>query len=111
MNLNVLNGTNAIIELIKNSEEYKEYLLYKEKIENNDEIIKNIIKRDSFINELADLRRFDKDNIKKEIEIKKNIKKYEDIIFSFSDVKLYKEKEEKVNEIIDFLNDNLFNLI
>lgn len=111
MNLNVLNETNAIIELIKNSEEYKEYLLYKEKIENNDEIIKNVIKRDSYINELADLRRFDKDNIKKEIEIKKNIKKYEDIIFSFLDVKLYKEKEEKVNEIIDFLNDNLFNLI
>lgn len=111
MNLNVLNETNAIIDLIKNSGEYKEFLFYKEKIENNDEIIKNVIKRDSYINELADLKRFDKDNIKKEIEIKKTIKKYEDAIFSFEDVKIYKEKEANINEIIDFLNDNLFNLI
>lgn len=108
MNLEVLNATYSIINLIKESEVYKQYLLNKNIIENDDEIIKVIIKRDKKVEELADLKRFDKDNIKKEIEIKKEIKSYEDILFSNPKIKEYKRNEEEINEIIDLINNSLF---
>lgn len=108
MNLEVLNETYSIINLIKESEVYKNYILNKNIIENDDEIIKIIINRDKKVEELIDLKRFDKENIKKEIEIKKEIKSYEDILFSNSKIKEYKRNENELNEIIDLINNSLF---
>lgn len=108
MNLEVLNETYSIINLIKESEVYENYILNKNIIENDDEIIKIIINRDKKVEELIDLKRFDKENIKKEIEIKKEIKSYEDILFLNSKIKEYKMNENELNEIIDLINNSLF---
>ncbi len=110
MNLELLEQIDILVDLIKNDPRYKDYILYKKIIENDEELIKLVIKKDNYINELTDLRKFDKDNLKKELELLKNIKETKEKIDSLTVVKEYKEKENKYNELIDLINNNLFKI-
>lgn len=110
MNLNLLEEIDTLIDLIKKDKRYKDYIFYKDLIENDETLIKLVIKKDSLIEEITSLRKYDKNNIKKELELLKKLKDIKNEIDSLKIVKEYKEKESEYNKLIDLINKNLFEI-
>lgn len=110
MNLNLLEEIDTLIDLIKKDKRYKDYIFYKDLIENDETLIKLVIKKDNLIEEITSLRKYDKNNIKKELELLKKLKDIKNEIDSLKIVKEYKEKESEYNKLIDLINKNLFEI-
>ncbi len=110
MNLKLLDEIENLVNLIKKDKRYKDYILYKNLIENDETLIKLVIKKEKLIDELTSLRKYDKNNIKKELELLKNIKNIKEEIDSLTTVKEYKKKEKEYNKLIDLINKNLFEI-
>ncbi len=110
MNLNLLEEIDTLIDLIKKDKRYKDYIFYKDLIENDETLIKLVIKKDSLIEEITSLRKYDKNNIKKELELLRKLKDIKNKIDSLKIVKEYKEKESEYNKLIDLINKNLFEI-
>ncbi len=110
MNLILLEKINKLNCDIQNSNEYKEYIIAKEELEKDESVIKLFIKKEKLIMEYEDnlkyLDRNDPKNISLQIEIKKVI----DELNELEIVKNYKEKEKKINEIIDLINESVFKI-
>ncbi len=110
MDLKLLDDIDELVRRVKSDKRYQEYRYYKEKLENDESLILLVIKKEKYIDELTFLRRVDKDNIKKELDLLKKIKEVQEEINSLEIVKIYKEKEEEYNKIIDLINDYLFKI-
>ena len=96
-----------VVLCIKNSKDYKECIKLKEKMKSNEELIKMI----------EDIKLLQKKYIKSNYDsnIKKELDNLEEILNSIPIYNMYIEKLNKVNELIDYvkddLNDYFYNLL
>lgn len=99
MNEELLKETMELVSLIKNTKEYKDFMLIKEKLNNNKDIIRLLIKKNNIEND-----RYLNINKKKE-ELSKIINK----LNTFNLINEYKEKEILLNNLLSSINKKLFN--
>lgn len=110
MNLTLLEKIDKLNKDILESNEYKEYIDSKNKLENNEEAIKLTLKKDKLIMEYEDNLKFSSRNDPTSLKIQTEIKETIDKLNSLEVVKNYKEKEDKINEIIDLINKEIFDI-
>lgn len=110
MNLTLLEKIEKLNKDILDSQEYKEYIDSKNKLESNEEAIKLTLKKDKLIMEYEDNLKFSSRNDLVNLKLQKEIKEVIDTLNSLEVVKDYKEKESKINEIIDLINKEIFDI-
>ncbi len=110
MNLTLLEKIDKLNKDILDSEEYKEYIDSKNKLENDTQAIKLTLKKDKLIMEYEDNLKFSSRNDPLNLKIQKEIKETLNELNSLEVVKNYKEKESKINEIIDLINKEIFDI-
>ena len=110
MNLTLLEKIDKLNKDILESQEYKEYIDSKNKLESDEEAIKLTLKKDKLIMEYEDNLKFSSRNDPINLKIQKEIKEVVDTLNSLEVVKNYKEKESKINEIIDLINKEIFDI-
>lgn len=110
MNLTLLEKIDKLNKDILESQEYKEYIDSKNKLESDEEAIKLTLKKDKLIMEYEDNLKFSSKNDPINLKIQKEIKEVVDTLNSLEVVRNYKEKESKINEIIDLINKEIFDI-
>ena len=110
MNLILLEKIDKLNKDILESQEYKEYIDSKNKLESDEEAIKLTLKKDKLIMEYEDNLKFSSRNDLINLKIQKEIKEVVNTLNSLEVVKNYKEKESKINEIIDLINKEIFDI-
>ncbi len=110
MNLTLLEKIDKLNKDILESQEYKEYIDSKNKLESDEEAIKLTLKKDKLIMEYEDNLKFSSKNDPINLKIQKEIKEVVDTLNSLEVVQNYKEKESKINEIIDLINKEIFDI-
>ena len=110
MNLILLEKIDKLNKDILESQEYKEYIDSKNKLESDEEAIKLTLKKDKLIMEYEDNLKFSSRNDPINLKIQKEIKEVVDTLNSLEVVRNYKEKESKINEIIDLINKEIFDI-
>lgn len=110
MNLTLLEKIDKLNKDILESQEYKEYIDSKNKLESDEEAIKLTLKKDKLIMEYEDNLKFSSRNDPINLKIQKEIKEVIDTLNSLEVVRNYKEKESKINEIIDLINKEIFDI-
>ncbi len=110
MNLTLLEKIDKLNKDILESQEYKEYIDSKNKLESDEEAIKLTLKKDKLIMEYEDNLKFSSRNDPINLKIQKEIKEVVDTLNSLEVVRNYKEKESKINEIIDLINKEIFDI-
>ena len=110
MNLTLLEKIDKLNKDILESQEYKEYIDSKNKLESDEEAIKLTLKKDKLIMEYEDNLKFSSRNDSINLKIQKEIKEVVDTLNSLEVVRNYKEKESKINEIIDLINKEIFDI-
>ncbi len=110
MNLTLLEKIDKLNKDILDSQEYKEYIDSKNKLESDEEAIRLTLKKDKLIMEYEDNLKFSSRNDSMNLKIQKEIKEVVDTLNSLEVVKNYKEKESKINEIIDLINKEIFDI-
>lgn len=110
MNLTLLEKIDKLNKDILESQEYKEYIDSKNQLESDEEAIKLTLKKDKLIMEYEDNLKFSSKNDPINLKIQKEIKEVVDTLNSLEVVRNYKEKESKINEIIDLINKEIFDI-
>lgn len=110
MNLTLFEKIDKLNYDIRNSIEYKEYKDAKDRLENNESAIKLTIKKDKLIMKYEDNLKFSSRNDPMNLLIQKEIKDTLEELNKLDIVKEYKEKEGKINEIIDLINKEIFDI-
>lgn len=110
MNLTLLEKIEKLNKDILDSQEYKDYIDSKNKLESNEEAIRLTLKKDKLIMEYEDNLKFSSRNDSINLKLQKEIKEVVDTLNSLEVVKDYKEKESKINEIIDLINKEIFDI-
>lgn len=110
MNLTLLEKIDKLNKDILESQEYKEYIDSKNQLESDEEAIKLTLKKDKLIMEYEDNLKFSSRNDPINLKIQKEIKEVVDTLNSLEVVRNYKEKESKINEIIDLINKEIFDI-
>ncbi len=110
MNLTLLEKIDKLNKDILESQEYKEYIDSKNQLESDEEAIKLTLKKDKLIMEYEDNLKFSSKNDPLNLKIQKEIKEVVDTLNSLEVVRNYKEKESKINEIIDLINKEIFDI-
>ena len=110
MNLTLLEKIDKLNKYILESQEYKEYIDSKNQLESDEEAIKLTLKKDKLIMEYEDNLKFSSRNDPINLKIQKEIKEVVDTLNSLEVVRNYKEKESKINEIIDLINKEIFDI-
>ena len=110
MNLTLLEKIDKLNKDILESQEYKEYIDSKNQLESDEEAIKLTLKKDKLIMEYEDNLKFSSRNDPVNLKIQKEIKEVVDTLNSLEVVRNYKEKESKINEIIDLINKEIFDI-
>ena len=110
MNLTLFEKIDKLNYDIRNSIEYKEYKDAKDRLENDETAIKLTIKKDKLIMKYEDNLKFSSRNDPMNLLIQKEIKDTLEELNKLDIVKEYKEKENKINEIIDLINKEIFDI-
>ena len=110
MNLTLFEKIDKLNYDIRNSIEYKEYKDAKDRLENDETAIKLTIKKDKLIMKYEDNLKFSSRNDPMNLLIQKEIKDTLEELNKLDIVKEYKEKEGKINEIIDLINKEIFDI-
>lgn len=108
MDLELIEKIDKLNNDIKNSKEYKEFLKAKNDLENNEDAIRLSIKKDNLIMDLESLIKLNQRNSSEYLKTQMEIKEINDSIKNLEVSKIYKEKENKLNEIIEYINKEIF---
>ena len=108
MDLELIEMIDKLNNDIKNSKEYKEFLIAKNDLENNEDAIRLSIKKDNLIMDLESLIKLNQRNSSEYLKTQIEIKEINDSIKNLEVSKIYKEKENKLNEIIEYINKEIF---
>lgn len=108
MNLNLLTKIEELKEEIYESEEYLDYKKAKKDMENDELAMVLSYKKDQAIFEYEEVIRFSSKNSKEALEALKKINKAKEELLKIPSVQIYLEKEKKLNEIIDYINKEIF---
>lgn len=108
MDLDLIEKIDKLNNDIKNSKEYIEFLNAKNNLENNEDAIRLSIKKDNLIMDLESLIKLNQRNSPEYLKLQAEIKEINDSIKNLEVSKIYKEKEDKLNEIIEYINKEIF---
>ena len=108
MDLELIEKIDKLNNDIKNIKEYKEFLIAKNDLENNEDAIRLSIKKDNLIMDLESLIKLNQRNSSEYLKTQIEIKEINDSIKNLEVSKIYKEKENKLNEIIEYINKEIF---
>ncbi len=110
MNLILLEKINKLNDDIKSTKEYVDFINSKNELENNETAIKLSLKKDNLIMKYEDNLKYLDKNDPSILLLQKEIKKCIDELNDLEVSKNYKEKEKAINEIIDLINKEIFDI-
>lgn len=108
MNIELLDAINEVKKAILSSEEYQDLLKKEDSLNSNDNAKILSYKKDMIIVKLEDLEKIEGKNSLKVLSFQKELANILTQLNSLKDVKEYNEAYKKYNEILDFINEQLF---